>query len=420
MDKNIKINKERLMHRLEELAQIGALEGGGDAPPLFGGVSRLALSDLDRQARDLTVSWMRSLGLTIHIDQVGNMIGIRRGDEELPPVMLGSHIDTVTVAGRYDGSYGVMAALEVINVLNDQQLNTHRPLGVTAFTNEEGVRYTPGMLGSAVYAEKLPVAEALAAQGFDGSIFGQELDRIGYTGPMKPGEIHPYAFLELHIEQGPVLDQQNIPIGVVETVTGITWLEVTLTGTANHAGTTPIDLRRDAGLAAAKLIESLREIAVSIGGNQRATCGMITLEPNAINVIPGKAVLTVDLRNSDGAALIQAEELLYTRANEIEASDSVGITIRALEHVLLVKFDPSVVDVIEQTANELGILSRRMISGAGHDAQLMASMCPTAMIFVPSRDGISHSPAEYSSPEELETGANVLLHAALKLANQKE
>ena len=420
MDKNIKINKERLMHRLEELAQIGALEGGRDAPPLFGGVSRLALSDVDRQARDLTVSWMRSLGLTIHIDQVGNIIGIRLGDEELPPVMLGSHIDTVTVAGRYDGSYGVMAALEVINVLNDQQVNTRRPLGVTAFTNEEGVRYTPGMLGSAVYAGKLPVAEALAIQGFDGSTFGQELDRIGYTGPMKPGEIHPYAFLELHIEQGPVLDQQNIPIGIVETVTGITWLEVTLTGSANHAGTTPIDLRRDAGLAAAKLIESLREIAISIGGNQRATCGMIAFEPNAINVIPGKAVLSVDLRNSDGAALIQAEELLYARAKEIEASDGVDITIRALEHVLPVEFDPMVVNTIEQTAGKLGISSRRMISGAGHDAQLMASMCPTAMIFVPSREGISHSPAEYSSPEELETGANVLLHAALKLANQKE
>jgi N-carbamoyl-L-amino-acid hydrolase len=363
---------------------------------------------------------MRSLGLTIHIDQVGNMIGIRPGDEELPPVMLGSHIDTVTVAGRYDGSYGVMAALEVVNVLNDQQLNTHRPLGVAVFTNEEGVRYTPGMLGSAVYSGKLPVAEALAIRGFDGSLFSQELDRIGYTGPLKPGAIRPYAFLELHIEQGPVLDQQNIPIGIVETVTGITWLEATLTGSANHAGTTPIDLRRDAGLAAAKLIESLREIAISIGENQRATCGMIAFEPNAINVIPGKAVLSVDLRNADGTALNRAEELLHARAKEIEASDGVSITIRALEHVLPVEFDPTVVDTIKQTADEMGISSRRMISGAGHDAQLMAGMCPTAMIFVPSRDGISHSPAEYSSPEELETGANVLLHAALKLANQKE
>jgi N-carbamoyl-L-amino-acid hydrolase len=419
MDKNIKVNKERLISRLDELAQIGALEGGEDFPTLFDGVSRLALSDADRQARDLTVSWMRSLSLTIHIDQVGNMIGIRPGEEELPPVLLGSHIDTVTVAGRYDGSYGVMAALEAINVLNDQKVNTRRPLGVAAFTNEEGVRYTPGMLGSTVYVGKLPVAEALATRGFDGSTFSQELDRIGYAGPMKPGAIHPYAFLELHIEQGPLLDQQNIPIGVVETVTGITWLEATVTGTANHAGTTPIDLRRDAGLAAAKLIKSLREIALSIGGNQRATCGMIAFEPNAINVIPGKAILTIDLRNSDGDALIRAEELLHTRAKEIEDSDGVSISVRPLEHVLPVEFDPIVVDAIEQAANELGISSRRMISGAGHDAQLMAGICPTAMIFIPSRNGISHSPAEYSSAEELETGANVLLYAALKLANQK-
>jgi N-carbamoyl-L-amino-acid hydrolase len=420
MDKTINVNKERLLKRLDGLAQVGALEGYGDAPPLYGGVSRLALSEADRQARDLTVSWMHSLGLTVHIDRVGNIIGLRSGEEDIPPVMLGSHIDTVTVAGRYDGSYGVMAALEIVNVLNEDLIATRRPLAVAVFTNEEGVRYTPGMLGSAVYAGKLSIAEARAIRGFDGSIFGEELERIGYAGSLEPGAIHPYVFLELHIEQGPVLAQTNAPVGVVDTVTGITWLEVTATGAANHAGTTPSDLRRDAGLAAAKLIESLREIAVSIGGNQRATCGMIAFEPNAINVIPGKAVLTVDLRNSDGEALIRAKEHLYARAKEIESSDGVNITIRALEHVLPVKFNPMVVNAIEQTAEELGLPYRRMVSGAGHDAQLMAGICPTAMIFVPSRDGISHSPAEYSSPEELEVGANVLLHAALKLANQKE
>jgi N-carbamoyl-L-amino-acid hydrolase len=222
--------------------------------------------------------------------------------------------------------------------------------------------------------------------------------------------------LELHIEQGPLLDIEKLPVGVVEAVTGITWLEVTVTGAANHAGTTPIELRRDAGLAAAKLVESLREIALSIGGNQRATCGMIAFEPNAINVIPGKATLSVDLRNPNNDDLVRAEEWLYTRAREIEASDGVSISIRDLEHILPVQFDPGIVTAIEQAAAELGIPSRRMVSGAGHDAQLMAAMCPAAMIFIPSRAGISHSPAEYSSPEDLETGANVLLHAALKLA----
>jgi N-carbamoyl-L-amino-acid hydrolase len=407
MEKHIRVNKRRLLARLGELAQIGAVDGG---------VSRLALSDADKQARDLTVAWMRSLGMRVLVDRVGNLIGLRPGEEQLPPVMLGSHLDTVTLAGRYDGSYGVLAALEVIHTLNDMAIRTRCPLAVTAFTNEEGVRYTPGMLGSAVYAGSLSLPQALEIQGFDGSILGRELDRIGYAGELDPGAIRPVAYLELHIEQGPVLEREKIPVGVVEAVTGITWLEVTVHGAANHAGTTPLDLRRDAGLAAAKLVEALREIALSIGENQRATCGMIAFEPNAINVIPGRATLSVDLRNPDLEELAQSEERLYARAREIETSDGVTISIRSLEHVLPVKFDPGLVAVIEQAASGLEIPYRRMVSGAGHDAQLMAGLCPAAMIFVPSRAGISHSPAEYSSPDDLETGANVLLQAALKLA----
>jgi len=412
MDTKIRIDNERLLQRLDELAQNGALEGGG--------VSRLALTDADKAARDLTALWMKSLGLTVHIDQVGNIFGLRPGEEDLPPVMLGSHIDSVTVAGRYDGSYGVMAALEVIHTLNDHNIKTHRPLAIAAFTNEEGVRFNRGMLGSSVYVGEWSVEQARATRGIDGSNFGDELDRTGYSGKMVPGTIHPHAFIELHVEQGPVLDQGKIPIGVVDSVTGITWLEATVRGNANHAGTTPIAQRRDAGLAAAKMVTSMREIAIDIGGEQRATCGMIDFEPYAINVIPSKAVFTVDLRNSDGEALLAAEEQLYARARELETSDGVSITFHSLEHVLPVKFDLGVVEVIEQAAEELGYPFRRMISGAGHDAQLMIHMCPTAMIFVPSRDGISHSPDEYSSPEDLETGANLLLHAALKLAEQKE
>jgi beta-ureidopropionase / N-carbamoyl-L-amino-acid hydrolase len=447
MEKMIRVNLARLLQRLDELAHIGALENGGDASPFggdaspfggdassfggdassfggdassFGGVSRLALTDADKQARDLTAGWMDALGLAVHIDQVGNIIGVRPGEADLPPVMLGSHIDTVTVAGCYDGSYGVMAALEVINALNDHQIKTRRPLAVAAFTNEEGVRYTPGMLGSAVYAGFLPVSKALEIRGFDGSLFGAELERIGYAGSLACGAIRPYAYLELHIEQGPVLDSEKIPVGAVQAVTGITWLEVTVRGAANHAGTTPIALRRDAGLAAARLVQALREIALSIGGEQRATCGMLSLAPNAINVIPGEATLSIDLRNPDGAALVRAEEMVYEWAREIEASDGVTIAIRALEHILPVEFDQALVGAIERAARELGYPSRRMVSGAGHDAQLMARMCPAAMIFIPSRAGISHSPAEYSSPQDLETGANVLLQAALQLTGQKE
>lgn len=420
MREQLKINRKRLGQRLDALAQVGALDAGGDASPLSGGVSRLALSDADKGGRDLIVSWMEELGISIHIDQVGNIIGVRPGEEELPPVMLGSHIDTVTVAGKYDGSYGVLAALEVINTLNDNDVKTRCPLVVVAFTNEEGVRFNRGMSGSSAYVGDISVPEAYAIQGIDGSNFGEELARIGYAGDMEPGAVRPYAFLELHIEQGPLLDQMKVPVGAVEAVTGITWLEVTVTGAANHAGTTPTNLRRDAGLAAAKMIESIREIAISIGTNQRATCGMIAFEPNAINVIPGKAIFTVDLRNSNGEALIEAEEQLIAYAKKVEKSDGVTISIRALEHILPVSFDPAIVDIIHGTADELGFPAQRMVSGAGHDAQLLVSICPTAMIFVPSRDGISHSPDEYSSPEDLETGANVLLHTALKLANRKE
>jgi len=360
------------------------------------------------------------MGMSVQIDRVGNIIGLRPGEEDIPPILLGSHIDTVTVAGRFDGNYGVMAALEVIYTLNDNNIKTHRPLGVAAFTNEEGVRFNRGMLGSSVYVGNLSVSEAYTIPGIDGSTFRGELERIGYAGEIEPGSIRPFAFLELHIEQGPLLDQLKVPVGIVDAVTGITWLEVTVTGAANHAGTTPTDLRQDAGLAAAKLIESMREIATTIGGEQRATCGMIAFEPNAINVIPGKAVFTVDLRNSDGEALLKAEEQFINYAKKVEKSDDVIISIRDLEHVLPVKFDPTVVEAIEATTGELGIPAQRMVSGAGHDAQLIAGMCPTAMIFVPSRAGISHNPDEYSSPEYFEIGANLLLHTAFRLANQKK
>jgi N-carbamoyl-L-amino-acid hydrolase len=402
INSTLKINGDRLVRSLDALSQIGALEQGG--------VSRLALSDADRQGRDLIVSWMKDLGMTVRVDRVGNIIGVRPGESHLSPVMLGSHIDTVTVAGRYDGCYGVLAALECVRTLNDNDVKTRRPVAITAFTNEEGVRYQPGMLGSAAFCGNLSAEKVLGINGFDGSIFGDELEKIGYAGKMECGEIQPFAYLELHIEQGPILDQAEIPLGVVEAVVGISWHEITIIGTANHAGTTPIELRHDAGLAAAKMVNHIRKIAVSLGGNQRATCGMITFYPNAINVIPGKSVFTVDLRNDDEDALREAERRLAVFAKELEGEDGVTIHIRQLERVPLVNFHPAVVSAIEQATDILGIPCRRMISGAGHDAQLMAGICPAAMIFVPSKGGISHSPAEYTSQEALEIGANVLLH----------
>jgi beta-ureidopropionase / N-carbamoyl-L-amino-acid hydrolase len=407
-----KINGDRLIKSLDDLSHIGALEQGG--------VSRLALSDADRQARDLLVSWMKDLDMIVRVDRVGNIIGIRPGESHAPPVMLGSHIDTVTVAGRYDGCFGVLSALECVRILNEYNVKTLRPVAITAFTNEEGVRYQPGMLGSAAFCGNLSTEVVLGIKGFDGSIFGDELGKIGYAGEMECGEIRPFAYLELHIEQGPILDQAEIPLGAVEAVVGISWHEITITGTANHAGTTPIELRHDAGLAAAKLVNYLREIAVSLGGNQRATCGMIAFYPNAINVIPGKSVFTVDLRNNDEGALREAERRLVVLAKEVEVEDGVTIDIHQLERIPMVDFHPAVIAAIEQASGALGIHSCRMISGAGHDAQLMAGICPAAMIFVPSKGGISHSPAEYTSQEAMEIGANVLLQTLVSLVDRRD
>jgi len=405
------INQTRLTQRLDELGRIGADEGGG--------VTRLTFSNADKDGRDLLVRWMRELGLTVQIDRVGNIFGTRAGETDQPPVMFGSHIDSVKAAGKLDGCYGVLAALECIETLNEQNVQTKRPLVVAAFTNEEGVRYTPGMLGSAVYVGDLSVDDAWNLRGFDGSRFGDEIQRVGYDGTMEPGAIQPFAYLELHIEQGPLLDLKRVPIGAVDAVVGITWLEVTVSGAANHAGTTPMDMRHDAGLAAAKIVTHLREIATRLGGHQRATCGMIQFLPNAINVIPSKAVFTVDMRNSDGEDLKRAEAMLLEYVKKVEAEDGVSIEVRALEHVLPVQFHPMVIEAVEKSAREMGLNQIRMVSGAGHDAQLMAHKFPSAMIFVPSREGISHSPKEFTQPEDLANGANVLLNAVIELASHK-
>jgi N-carbamoyl-L-amino-acid hydrolase len=404
----LKINTSRLSQRLDELAQKGAQDSGG--------VSRLALSDADKEGRDLFVAWLHELGLAVHIDRVGNILGLRPGMEALPPVLFGSHLDSVRNGGRYDGAYGVLSALEVLYSLHDHGVQTRRPLGIIAFTNEEGARFVPDMLGSQAYVGDLSVQEAWAATGFDGSNFGQELQHIGYAGEMQPGALHPYAYVELHIEQGPVLEREGLTIGAVERVTGIAWLEATITGAANHAGTTPIALRRDAGLAAAKIIQYLRELTLDLGGDQRATCGVIRFEPEIINVVPGKAVFTIDLRNTDETALKEAEQRLRAYAEELAKQDGVDIDMRLLSYVPPQAFDPRVIETVEGAAQMLGYAHRRMISGAGHDAQIMARKYPVGMIFIPSRGGVSHSPAEYSSPEDLAAGANVLLQTVLELA----
>ena len=405
---NLRMDFARLQARLQALGEIGALEGGG--------VSRLALSDGDRDGRDLVVHWMRDLGLDISVDGIGNVLGLRAGEVDGPPVVMGSHIDTVRTGGIYDGNLGVLAGLEVIALLNDHDLITHRPLAVGFFTNEEGARFAPDMMGSAVHQGFLPLQKALATRGIDGATVGEELDRIGYRGDAPTGAFKAHCYVELHIEQGPVLEQENVDIGAVESVQGISWTEYTIKGVSNHAGTTPMRMRHDAGYLAALISVEARAIARQMGGNQVATTGLVRLRPNLVNVIPGEAIITVDLRNTDEALLRESEQRLQAFVEEGARTEGLTVEKRSLARFEPVAFDPSMVNLVERCARDLGLSVKRMPSGAGHDAQMFAPNCPTAMIFVPSAGGISHNPAEFTAPEQLRAGADVLLRVVCEKA----
>lgn len=404
------VDDRHLLGALDELAVIGAIEDGGCA--------RLALTDEDRAGRDLVIGWMKALGLDVRIDAIGNVIGVRAGQENLAPAMTGSHIDTVRTGGRYDGNYGVLAGLEVVRALNAAGIVTRRPVAVAFFTNEEGARFQPDMLGSLVYAGGLGLNEAYAAADKDGRSVGDELRRIGYLGPAAPGALKPHAFVELHIEQGPILDEEKVQIGVVESVQGISWTEYTVTGVSNHAGTTPMRLRRDAGYLAASVNVFARGLAREMGGDQVATVGALTLRPNLINVVPNRAVFTVDLRNTDEAKLKDAEARVSAHIAEVAGAERVDVDAKVLARFEPVIFDVGLVDRVERHARALSLSTRRMPSGAGHDAQMMQRICPTSMIFVPSVAGLSHNVKEHTDAADLAAGAQVLLNLMLELAEE--
>lgn len=410
----LSINSERLLSRLHELGRTGL--------DIEGKRSRLAASDADKAGRDLFVSWMKEAGLEVEIDRIGNIFGIWYGTENRneAPILLGSHIDTVINAGMYDGCYGVLSGLEVINTLQEKGFIPTRPIAVAAFTNEEGVRYQPDMMGSLVYAGGLSADDALASVGTDGTILGEELERIGYAGTKEPGFLKPHAYIELHVEQGPILDKTGIPVGAVENLQGISWQRITIEGVANHAGTTPTDMRRDAGLAAARVITYLRDRANNSNGQTVATVGTIEFKPNAVNVIPSLATFTVDLRDPNEQRLQEEEQALVDYLKELAASEEVSITSEQLVRFSPVTFDQTIVNLVEQVASSRGLQSRRMTSGAGHDAQMMARICPTAMIFVPSIDGISHNPMEYTKDTDLVAGANILLGVVSDLVGNQQ
>lgn len=405
----LQLNTRRLLGALDELAAIGAIDGGGCA--------RLALTDEDRAGRDLVVGWMKELGLDVRVDAIGNVIGLRAGRENLAPIMTGSHIDTVRTGGRYDGNYGVLAGLEVVRALNEAQVTTRRPIAVAFFTNEEGARFQPDMMGSLTYVGGVGLNEAYGAVDKEGASVGDELRRIGYLGAAKPGALTPHAFVELHIEQGPILDEEKVQIGVVESVQGISWTEYTVTGVSNHAGTTPMRLRRDAGYLAASVNLFARKLAWEMGGNQVATVGSLVLRPNLINVVPNRAVFAVDLRNTDEAKLQEAEARVAAHIAEVANAERVEVEAQVLARFEPVIFDASLVGRVEHHARALSLSTRRMPSGAGHDAQMMQRICPTAMIFVPSVAGLSHNVKEHTEAADLAAGAQVLLNLMLELAD---
>lgn len=408
MPRDLLVNVERLSLRLINLAEVGAIKGGG--------ACRLALTDADKAGRDLVVRWMRELGLAVSIDQIGNVFGIRAGTSEGSPVMVGSHIDTVATGGRYDGCLGVLAGLEVVATLNDAGIVTRRPLAVAFFTNEEGGRFQPDMFGSLVFSGGLSLERALATVTEDGETVGEELERIGYAGSAEIGQPRPHAYVELHIEQGPVLEAEGFRIGAVEGVQGISWIQFTLGGQSNHAGTTPMRMRRDAGFVAASIVAFVRQLALDLGGDQVGTVGALELSPNVINVVTDLAVLTVDLRNTDNAQLVEAERRLLAFAAETAATESVAIEHRWLARFEPVAFAPHLIARVEAIAQGFGLPVKRLPSGAGHDAQMLAAVCPACMIFVPSVGGISHNVKEYTDPADLAAGANVLLRLMLELA----
>lgn len=411
MTLRVSINRARLLDRIDRLAAVNRLEDSS--------CCRLALTDADRDGRDLVMGWMKDAGLQVHVDQIGNIIGVRPGRSGAAPVMTGSHIDTVATGGRFDGAYGVIAGIEALQALHESRVTTYRGLAVAVFTNEEGVRFQPDMMGSLVYAGGLSLNSALASTAEDGATLGQELERVGYAGTQACGTIRPHAYVELHIEQGPVLDREGGTLGAVQDLQGISWQEVTIRGVSNHAGTTPMRLRHDAGYCAARVAVFVRDLAQRFGGSQVATVGMMQLRPNLVNVIAREARLTVDLRNTDDELLAEAEAQLSNFLRELASSEGVTIGTRRLAQTPAVRFDARLVQIIEDVATKMGHAGiRRMTSGAGHDAQMMARICPAAMIFVPSVRGISHNPAEFTEPDHLELGANVLMHVIERIANE--
>lgn len=411
MGSDLTVNRDRLWNTLMEMGQVGALPNGG--------CSRAALSEDDKRGRDLFIRWCREAGCQVSFDAAGNIYARRPGrSPSLPAVATGSHLDTQPHGGKFDGIYGVLAGLEVVRALNDARIETDAPLDVICWTNEEGVRFGPPLAGSLAFAGKLDVAALHAAPTTDGTTVGEDLKRTGFLGTERPGSRPLSCFIEAHIEQGPILEAQAKRIGVVTHIIGIRWSIVTVTGVDSHAGTTPMDRRRDALVGAAQMITTLNQMAREQDGFARLTVGKIEVSPNSGATIPGKTTFVCDLRHPDSAVLDSLEARMHAAMRSIAEQRGLGIQIARSINIAPLGFSQPLIDIVRNTANELGYPNIDMLSGAGHDAMNVANVVPTAMIFVPCKDGLSHNEAESATPEDLAAGAHTLLHALLVRAGR--
>lgn len=409
----LSVNLARLQETIDQSARIGGLPKGG--------ICRLALTDEDKAMRDLFKQWLIEAGLEVRIDDFGNMYGRREGkNREATSVMVGSHLDTQPFGGRYDGILGVLSALEVIRVLNENQMETERPIEIVNFTNEEGARFAPPMLGSGGITGAFRKDFIYQLKDNQGNSFAEELERIGYKGLEENRPQHIHSFVEVHVEQGPVLEQQSISMGAVEGIQGMTWLEVKLKGQSDHAGPTPMSMRKDALVAAAKMIVAIEQTAPEMDEQTTTTVGRLSLEPGSINCVPGEVTFSVDIRHFDNIIRNQVLELIYQKLSTIAAVDDIGIEITKLWEIESTHFSQEIVNYIVEASHTLGYSVQKMISGAGHDAKYMNDIAPTAMIFLPSVDGKSHCEEELTLIEDIEEGANVLLQVIYSLAQMAE
>jgi beta-ureidopropionase / N-carbamoyl-L-amino-acid hydrolase len=409
--RNIQVNGDRLWRSLMEMAKIGATEKGG--------VCRLALTDLDKEGRELFIAWCREAGCTVRVDAMGNIFARRPGrNKNAPPVMTGSHLDTQPTGGKFDGVYGVLAGLEVVRTLNDLNYETEAPVELVVWTNEEGSRFSPAMIGSGVYAGVFSLEQGLATpDNVTGVTMGAELERIGFAGPEKCGGQKVAAYFEAHIEQGPILEAADKPIGIVQGAQGQRWYEITVTGQEAHAGPTPMKRRKDALVGAARMIDAVNRIGHAHPPYACATVGFIQSSPNSRNTIPGRVFFTVDFRHPDDAILTEMDRELREACRDAARSAQVEVEVKEFWYFAPTEFDKECVAAVKRAAEAQGFPAMDIISGAGHDAVYMARVAPTAMVFVPCADGISHNEIEDAKPEDLTMGCTVLLNAMIERAN---